>query len=613
MNRPTRIAVASGKGGTGKTTVATSLAVALAEAGSPVAYVDCDVEEPNGHIFLKPTMLERWDVTSFVPEIDETLCTLCGDCSQACRYAAIAVLPTGVTTYPKLCHSCGGCGLACTPGAIREVARAIGVVERGVSGSLPFLRGVLNVGEPMARPVIQAVLQRAPDDRMLVIDAPPGTSCSVIESVKSADVVLLVAEPTPFGLHDLKLAVEMAGALGVPAAVVVNRAGIGDTAIHDYCAQNGIPVLLEIPDDREIVRAYSRGELATTARPELKPQLAGLRGQLDELARAGRGRPPTSRIQLSDDGAERQVYPSEAVTIGRSTDVRELVVVSGKGGTGKTSLVASFVALAKEAAAVDCDVDAADLHLVLGPTVLHEWPVADGRLAVIDAERCDNCGTCFDVCRFGGVRTEHSNPGLVHEIDPVACEGCGVCVDACPQNAVELVATVNGEWFISRTPHGPMVHARLGVAQENSGKLVSLLRREAQALSRTKQVPLVLCDGAPGVGCPVIASIAGARMVLVVTEPTLSGVHDLERVAELCEQLGIKAGVCINKADINPDMSDRIEAYAAQKGLLLLGRIRYDESVTTAQMRQMPVVEIGDVPVARDIRAVWERLQEVVA
>jgi MinD superfamily P-loop ATPase len=211
------------------------------------------------------------------------------------------------------------------------------------------------------------------------------------------------------------------------------------------------------------------------------------------------------------------------------------------------------------------------------------------------------------------VRTEHSNPGLVHEIDTVACEGCGVCVDACPQNAVELVATVNGEWFISRTPHGPMVHARLGVAQENSGKLVSLLRREAQALSRTKQVPLVLCDGAPGVGCPVIASIAGARMVLVVTEPTLSGVHDLERVAELCEQLGIKAGVCINKADINPDMSDRIEAYAAQKGLLLLGRIRYDESVTTAQMRQMPVVEIGDVPVARDIRAVWERLQEVVA
>jgi MinD superfamily P-loop ATPase len=288
-------------------------------------------------------------------------------------------------------------------------------------------------------------------------------------------------------------------------------------------------------------------------------------------------------------------------------------VVSGKGGTGKTSLVASFVALAKQAAAVDCDVDAADLHLVLSPTVLHEWPVADGRLAVIHAERCDNCGRCFEVCRFGGVRVGGTNSGRVHEIDPVACEGCGVCVDACSQNAVALVATVNGEWFISRTAHGPMVHARLGVAQENSGKLVSLLRREAQALCRSKRVPLVLCDGAPGVGCPVIASIAGARMVLVVTEPTLSGVHDLERVAELCEQLGVRAGVCINKADINPEMSDRIEVYAADKGMVLLGRVRYDKSVTTAQIKQMPVVETGDAPVARDIRAVWERLQEAVS
>ncbi len=613
MSRPIRIAVASGKGGTGKTTVATSLAVALAEAGRPVAYLDCDVEEPNGHIFLKPTIRECWEVESLVPEIDEASCTLCAACSQACRYAAIAVLPTGVVTYPKLCHGCGGCRLACAAGAIREVTRVTGVVETGTSGPLAFLRGVLNVGEPMAPPVIRAVLQRAPTDCTLVLDAPPGTSCAVIESVKTADVVLLVAEPTPFGLNDLKLAVEMTRALGLPPAVVVNRAGVGDTAIHDFCAHERIPILLEIPDDREIVCAYSRGELATTPCPWLKPKLVDLYDRLDELARAVRVQSPRRRAQVAPASSERNTYPSEAVSIGRSRDVRELVVVSGKGGTGKTSLVASFAALAQQVAVADCDVDAADLHLVLSPTVLHQWPVADGRMAVIDAERCDDCGQCLEVCRFDAVRSIHATSGPAFNIDPVACEGCGVCVDACSRKAVSLVATVNGEWFISSTRHGPMAHARLGVAQENSGKLVSLLRREAQALARTKRLPLVLCDGAPGVGCPVIASIAGAHMVLVVTEPTLSGMHDLKRVTELCDQFRIRVGVCINKADINPEVSDQIEAYAAHKGMLLLGRVRYDESVTAAQLKQMAVVECGDAPAACDIRAVWERVQEAVA
>ncbi len=607
MKEGLRIAVASGKGGTGKTTIATNLAVALGALGKKVAYVDCDVEEPNGHIFLNPAIEWSGEVTIRVPRVDERLCNLCGACGEACRHSAIVALPSRVLTFPKLCHGCGGCTWACPQGAISERPRRTGVVETGHAGPVDFVRGILDVGEAMAPPVIRGALDKAPRDGVVVLDAPPGTSCPVIETVRSADVVLLVTEPTPFGVNDLKLAVEMVKKLGVPFGVVVNRAGSGNDEVYDDCAQEGISVLLEIPDSLDIARAYSRGQLAIEAVPSLRTKFEELLGVLEELASAERvpHEMKTEAPAMDGEFAAEPVANDEPAVV----DVPELVVVSGKGGTGKTSVVASFLALAQNPTAADCDVDAADLHLVLEPEVRHRTPFSGGQIAVIDEERCRGCGLCSKRCRFGAVVTPDGSE--VRRVQELSCEGCGVCADACPHGAIEMAAAQNGEWFISDTRLGPFVHARLGIAQENSGKLVSTVRRHGRAVAKSAGSPLLICDGSPGIGCPVIASIAAARMVLVVVEPTLSGRHDLERVAELVSQFDIHMGICINKADVSPEQTEEIARDAKERGLQVLGRIRYDPSVTAAQVARRSVVEARpDGPAAQDIRKLWRNVKD---
>ncbi len=602
-SRPLRIAVASGKGGTGKTTVAVNLAAALAAAETAVAYVDCDVEEPNGHLFLSPTDLRREVVTVQVPEVDPRRCNLCGACGSACRFSAILALPEEVLTFPQLCHSCGGCVIACPERAIREVPRAVGVVEEGCAGSVAFVHGKLDVGVPMAPPVIRAVLDAAPTDRVVVMDAPPGTSCPVMAAVRDADVVLLVTEPTPFGLNDLKLAVSMVRALGVPLGVVVNRVGIGDESVRSYCARESIPVLMEIPNDRGVAEAYSRGGLALQVLPDSHQQLMALYARLCETARLFPVPPEGGGAERNTAPAVGGPPPSERVGATAGQDLlTEIVVISGKGGTGKTSVVASLFALAHNAVVVDCDVDAADLHLVLctpplspgagreGPALRERRPFVGGSVATVAEAMCTGCGICIARCRFGAIRPESDTV----EVDGLACEGCGVCVDHCPVGALDLQPSVNGEWFVSETRHGPLVHARLGVAQENSGKLVSLVRREGRAVAAERGREFVICDGSPGIGCPVIASITGASMALIVTEPTLSGLHDLTRVAELCRQLGVPAAVAVNKADINPDVTAEIEAEAGRWDIPVLGRICYDEAVTAAQVKRSAVVEGDD-------------------
>jgi len=261
------LAVASGKGGTGKTTVAVNLALC---SPKPVRLLDCDVEEPNCHIFLKPSIHAREAVSLPVPFVDEAKCNACGECGRICEFHAIVVLRTAPLVFPELCHGCGGCAQVCPTGAIKEVAREIGVVEAGVGKGVEIVQGRLNIGHPMSPPIIRAVKRHASPENLNIIDCPPGTSCPVVAAMRGSDNVLLVTEPTPFGLHDLKLAVETVRQLGIPFGVIINRADSGDDRVAEYCHREGIPVLLEIPEDRRIAEAYSRGETILEAIPEMR-------------------------------------------------------------------------------------------------------------------------------------------------------------------------------------------------------------------------------------------------------------------------------------------------------------------------------------------------------
>ncbi len=276
-----KIAVASGKGGTGKTTIAVALAQAAAE---PVTMLDCDVEAPNAHLFLRPAHLRSHEVSVPVPCIDTEKCTHCGKCAEFCQYNALAALPDKVLIFPELCHGCGGCLKICPVGAMTETTRAIGCIETGDSDAVTLLTGRLNVGEAMAPPLIRALKKEAPHNELTVLDCPPGASCPVVTAVRDADYVLLVTEPTPFGLHDLRLAVETMRALGLPHGVIINRADIGDGRVEHYCAQENVPVLMRINHDRRVAEACSRGASPLEVMPELKIELC----EILRLLRANR-------------------------------------------------------------------------------------------------------------------------------------------------------------------------------------------------------------------------------------------------------------------------------------------------------------------------------------
>jgi len=271
-----KIAVASGKGGTGKTTIATSLSVVLGEAGLDVLYLDCDVEEPNGHLFLQPRIDSSLDVELPFPKIDLTRCTFCGECATLCEFSALAVLKDNVILFPELCHSCGVCYHLCPEKAITEEMKKVGEVCVGNGGKVKFAGGRLNIGVARAPAVTEAARKKAPTAQITILDAPPGTSCGAVAAVKKSDFVLLVTEPTPFGLNDLKLAVEMLRQLELPCAVVLNRADLGDQQVEEYCAAEQLEILLQLPEDRNIAEAYSRGELPLTQSSRYAHELLGV-------------------------------------------------------------------------------------------------------------------------------------------------------------------------------------------------------------------------------------------------------------------------------------------------------------------------------------------------
>jgi MinD superfamily P-loop ATPase len=277
--------------------------------------------------------------------------------------------------------------------------------------------------------------------------------------------------------------------------------------------------------------------------------------------------------------------------------MKEVVVLSGKGGTGKTSIVGSLAALVERKVLSDCDVDAADLHLLLSPSLKQGTEFWSGKLAHIDRDKCTECGLCQDLCRFDAIRD--------YTVDPTSCEGCGFCFQVCPVSAVTMRENLSGHWFVSETRYGPLVHARLGIAQENSGKLVARVRKEARHLAETQGLDYIISDGPPGIGCPVISSLSGANLAILVTEPTLSGIHDLVRVLGVCRHFDVTATVCINKCDLNEANRRQIEEYCSSEGIAIASRIPFDNVVTEALAHSVPVVEYSRGQVSREIEKLW--------
>ena len=284
--------------------------------------------------------------------------------------------------------------------------------------------------------------------------------------------------------------------------------------------------------------------------------------------------------------------------------MKEIVILSGKGGTGKTTIVGSFAALAQGKVLADCDVDAADLYLLLSPSEREKSEFWSRQVASIDEDICTRCGLCQDLCRFNAIKD--------FRVDPVSCEGCGFCSHICPVEAITMRESMSGYWFISDTKYGPLVHARLGIAQENSGKLVAAVRQQAKHIADEHGLDYIISDGPPGIGCPVISSLSGTSLALLVTEPTLSGMHDLERVLSVCRHFGVTALVCINKYDLNEENTWQIESNCLRHGVEIAGKVPFDNVVTDSIVQGIPVVEYSDGSVTREIERMWYTLSAML-
>jgi len=283
--------------------------------------------------------------------------------------------------------------------------------------------------------------------------------------------------------------------------------------------------------------------------------------------------------------------------------MKQLLIISGKGGTGKTIMAGALACLAKDKVLVDCDVDAADLHLLLHPKVREERQFSSGRVARIDKEKCVGCGQCVSACRFNAI-----SPDFI--VDEISCEGCTLCTHVCPQEAILMQTHESGDWFVSETPYGPMVHAQLGVAEENSGKLVSVIREKAKDLARQQNRTHILIDGPPGIGCPVISSLSGVDLALIVTEPTLSALHDLMRVQEVARHFHVPTAVVINKCGLNEDIVNQIEHYCEKKEVAIMGRIPFDKVIVDAIVQGVPLPEFQpDHAIVQTLKQIWEQVK----
>jgi MinD superfamily P-loop ATPase len=604
-----KIAISSGKGGTGKTFVSTNIARILEQSGQTVRYLDCDVEEPNGHLFLKPEIEREENIFILSPVgVDADKCIVCGKCAEACHYNAIAVVKKKVLFFQNLCHICGACTIVCPTDAVIEKERKIGQVKHGHSGNIDFHYALLKTAEGGMSPRLIKKVKHHIGDGINILDSSPGTACPVVETVKNTDLCVLVTDPTPFGIHDLKLAVDMCRELNQEPVVVVNRAEYLNDNLKTYCQNESLEVIGEIPDDRRIAECYSVGNLAVEELPQYRDLFHNMAQKMIQVAQ--QERPVRQKTKTADQNKQTNAYTKSAFQNDSSgtPKAKELVVISGKGGTGKTSLVASFCALNQKMAIADCDVDAADLHLILQPEIKEKGVFSGGDTAQIDPFKCTGCGKCMRQCRFDAIQEIVKDRKTVYAIDDMSCEGCGVCCLVCPVDAVRCEPAVNGEWFISETRFGPMSHAKLGIAEENTGRLVTLVRNNKDKLAKHRHIENAIIDGSPGTGCPVIASITGANYALVVTEPTVSGIHDMKRILDVIRFFRVPSGVVVNKSDLNTDKAEEIRAIAKENDSDFLGMIPYNKQITEAQVKGVSVVEYANGEITRKIQSVWQKI-----
>lgn len=604
-----KIAITSGKGGVGKTFVATCLAAVIAES-QDLTYIDCDVEAPNAHLFLRPNAVRSSEQTlPCIEGIDPEKCNHCGLCAKVCYFNAIVVGKKNAMAFPELCRWCGACQIVCPQNALIVGKRRIGTVYRGQVGKIDLNWATLQTGAGgMTVRLIEQIKQNS-SDQLTVLDSPPGTSCAVVHTIQDADVVVLVADPTRFGQHDLKLSVHLCRSMNIEPFVLINRSGIGDLEqLHRWCDKENLPILAKIPDDRTIAELYSKGSLPIE-------QLDYLRQLFISAARKIFALP--SRKNQTAQGIDHQlknqpVFLSSdiSLTIGNTernaANPIEIAVLSGKGGTGKTSLAACFAQLENSVVA-DCDVDAADMHLLLNPQILESGTYIGGRVMSIDSRQCSVCEECINVCQWNAIS---NNNGII-SIDEDKCEGCGACQLVCLTKAIKTNPTRDGKWYWSSTRYGNMSHATLEPGKENSGKLVTLVRKNASGKMNDIN-NIVVLDGSPGTGCPVIASVGGTKAAVIVTEPTVSGLHDLKRIVDLTEHFNIPAGVIINKADINPEVTEQIKEFAQNRNTALLGQLPYDRAFIQAQQEGQTILEYQpECEISQTIIAIWNQIKEI--
>jgi len=598
------ISIASGKGGTGKTTVAVNLAHAWANANdsqSKVHLVDCDVEAPNDHLFLDVSAAETRAVTLPKPVIDENKCTACGKCAKACNYNALTVVAKHVLLFDELCHSCNVCGYVCPENAISYAPVEIGKIH-SVKQGLPFVLswGDLAVGQVQAPDIIRELRDELDINSINILDSSPGCGCAVRETLAGVDVVILVTEPTPFGLNDLRLAAELSLQLGLPTGIIINRSDGNDKIIEDFSQESGVPILGRIPFARKYAESYSKGQILAEQYPEIETIMHGLCEKIQALAKTV---PPKQTFLFE---SQTEISGEKFALAEPRSDMQETVVISGKGGTGKTTICASLAALRPGSVFFDADVDASNLPILLKGERIATQKFTSGAKAFIDYNKCIECGACAQSCRFRAIRKSEDGS---YQIAPEACEGCGLCELVCPVDAIEMRPADTGYLHLSESKYGKLSHAFLNIGEENSGKLVTQVRNLALTTLVAEKASYILGDGSPGIACPVIAAMTGCNLAIAVTEPTVSGVHDLKRVLKLAAHFDIASCVIINKADINIQQTNEIKDFCRKHKIEVIGEVPFDESVGKALKEGKHLLDVSPCPARTAIENISKQLK----